>query len=122
MAEGFGTAGAATALDALVAAYPWVKMHTGAPGSAGTSNAATETTRKQASWNATGSDGATETSAQLQWTNVAGSEDWTHFSAWTASTGGSFGYSGTITANALTAGDTATIAAGGLTASVTLAS
>ena len=31
MAEGFGSAGANTALDALVAAYPWIKLHTGAP-------------------------------------------------------------------------------------------
>lgn len=122
MATGFGPAGAATALDALAAAYTWIKMHVGAPGAAGTSNAAAETTRKQASWVATGVDGTFENSAQLQWTNVAGSEDWTHFTAWSASSGGTFGFSGTVTANALTAGDTATIAAGGLVASVTLAS
>lgn len=122
MAEGWGPAGAGTALDAAAAAYPWVKMHIGAPGANGTANAAAETTRKQASWNATGSDGIIENSGQLQWTNVAGSEDWTHFTTWSASTAGSFGWSGTVTADALTAGNTATIAAGGLTTSVTLAS
>lgn len=122
MATGFGTAGAATALNALVAAYPWIKPHIGAPGANGTSNAAGETTRKQASWNTTGSDGTVENSAQLQWTNVAASETWTHFTAWSASTAGTFGFSGTVTASALTAGDTATIAAGAISASVTLAS
>ena len=34
MAEGFGSAGANTALDAMVAAYPWIKLHTAAPGAA----------------------------------------------------------------------------------------
>lgn len=121
MAEGFGSAGANTALDALVAAYPWIKLHTGAPGSAGTSNAATETTRKQASWNAA-SGGSVSNSGALTWTNIAGSQDATHFTAWTASSGGTFGFSGTITANAYTAGDNYSVAAGALTASVTLAS
>lgn len=121
MAEGFGAAGANTALDALLAAYPWIKLHVGAPGSAGTANAATETTRKQASWNAAAA-GASSNSGALTWTNVAGSEDFTHFTAWTASTNGTFGFSGTVTANAVTAGDTFTIAAGDLDVSATLAS
>lgn len=122
MATGFGPAGAATALNAVAAAYTWVKPHIGAPGADGTSNPATETTRKQVSWNSTGIDGTMENAAQVQWTNVAGSEDWTHVSVWTASSGGSFGFSATVTANALTAGDTATLAAGAIAASVTLAS
>lgn len=121
MAEGFGSAGANTALDALVAAYPWIKLHTAAPGSAGTANAATETTRKQATW-AAASGGSVANSAALQWTSIAGSQDATHFSAWSASTAGTFGFSGTIAANAYTAGDTYDVAIGALTASVTLAS
>lgn len=120
MATGLGSAGANTALDALVAAYPWVKLHVGDPGAAGTSNAATETTRKQVTW-AAASGGSVANSAQVQWTSIAGSQDATHFSAWTASTAGTFGFSGTITANAYTAGDTYTIAIGGITASFTLA-
>lgn len=115
MAEGLSVTAANAQLDALAAAYPWIKPHTGAPGPNGTSNAATETTRKQASW-AAASGGSIATSAQLQWTNVAGTEDWTKFSAWSASSGGTFGFSGDITANALIAGDTMTIATGGLTA------
>lgn len=121
MAEGLGTAGANTALDALVAAYPWVKLHTAAPGSAGTANAATETTRKQVTW-AAASGGSVANSAIVQWTNISGSQDATHFSAWTASSAGTFGFSGTITANAYTAGDTYEVAVGALTASFTLAS
>lgn len=117
MAEGLSVAAANAALDTVAAAYPWIKPHIGAPGPNGTSNAATETTRKQASW-AAASGGAIATSAQLQWTNVAGSEDWTNFSAWSASSGGTFGYSGDITANPLVAGDTLTIATGGLTATL----
>ncbi len=121
MAEGFGSAGANTALDALGAAYPWVKLHVGAPGSAGTANAATETTRKQATW-AAASGGVLSTNATLTWTSVAGSEDFTHFTLWTASTAGTFGASGTITANAVTAGDTFVIASGDIDVSLTLAS
>lgn len=122
MAEGWGPAGAGTALDALAAAYPWVKMHTGAPGAAGTSNAATETTRKQVSWNSTGSDGIVDSSGQIQWTNVAATETYSKATFWTASTAGTFGFSGSVTASGVTAGDTFTVAAGSVNASVTLAS
>lgn len=121
MATGLGSAGANTALDALTAAYPWVKLHVGDPGAAGTSNAATETTRKQATFSAA-SSGATSNTGALTWTSVAGTEDFTHFTLWTASTAGTFGASGTITANAVTAGDTFTIAVGDLDLSLTLAS
>lgn len=120
MTTGFGTAGANTALDALAAAYPWIKLHIGDPGAAGTTNAATETTRKQATW-AAASGGSVANSNALTWTSISGSQDATHFSAWTASTAGTFGFSGTITANGYTAGDTYTVAIGALTASVTLA-
>lgn len=121
MAEGLGSAGANVALDAVLAAHTWVKLHTGAPGAAGTSNAATETTRKQAAWTSA-SSGAASNSGALTWTNVVASEDYTHFTLWTASSGGSFGLSGTVTANAITAGDTFTIAANDLDVAFTLAS
>lgn len=121
MALGFGSAGAATALDAMRAAYTWVKLHvTGEPGAAGTANPATETDRQQAVFGATAAGAFTSTAA-VTWTNVAASEDYLYFTVWTASTAGIFGWSGTITANAVTAGDTFTIAAGDLDTSVTLA-
>lgn len=123
MANGWGPSGAGTALDALVAAYQWIKLHVGAPGAAGTANPATETTRKQVtSWNATGTDGIVENVTAVSWTAIAGSEDATAFTAWTANAAGNFGFSGAITANAYVAGDTYSVAAGALTASVTLAS
>lgn len=121
MAEGLGSAGANTALDAFTGAYTWIKLHVGAPGAAGTSNPATETTRKQAAFSAS-SGGATANTGALTWTNVAGSEDYTHFTIWTASTAGTFGGSGTVTANPVTAGDTFQVAVGDLDLSFTLAS
>jgi len=99
----------------------WIKLHVGDPGAAGTSNAATETTRKQASFGAA-SGGAMANDAALTWTAVAGSEDFTHFSAWTASSAGTFLFSGTITANAVTAGDTFTIPTGDLDLTLSVAS
>jgi hypothetical protein len=122
MAEGFGGSGSGTALDALVAAYPYIKLHTAAPGAAGTTAAATETTRKLATWNSAGTDGIVDNSNVLTWTGINGSQDATHFTAWSDVSAGNFGFSGSITANAYTAGDTYTIAAGALTVSVTLAS
>lgn len=91
----------------------WVKLHVGDPGEDGTANAATETTRKEMTAGAA-SAGATSNDNALTWTNVAGSEDYTHFSLWDASTAGNCLWTGTITANAVTAGDTFTIAVGDL--------
>ena len=99
----------------------YVKLHIGDPGAAGTSNPATETTRKEASFSAASSGTLTSDSA-LTWTHIAGSQDATHFTVWDNLTTGNFLFSGTITANAYTAGDTFTIASGSLTVSLTLAS
>lgn len=121
MATGQLAAFANTALDAALAVYSWVKLHVGDPGAAGTANPATETTRKQATWRASAS-GATSQSNALTWTNIAGSEDATHFSVMTASTAGTVGFTGTITANAYVAGDTYTIAIDDLDVAYTLAS
>ena len=100
---------------------PYIKLHVGDPGSAGTSNAATETTRKAVSF-AAASNGALASDADVTWTNIAGSQDATHFTAWDNATTGNFLFSGTITGNAYTAGDTYTISSGGLTVSLTVAS
>ena len=110
--------GNATAFSVTTA---YVKLHTGDPGAAGTSNAATETTRKSASF-AAAANGAIASDADLTWTNIAGSEDATHFTAWDNATTGSFLFSGTITGNPYTAGDTYTIASGALNVSLTIAS
>ena len=99
----------------------YVKLHVGDPGSAATANAATETTRKSVSFGAA-SAGAIASDADISWTNISGSQDATHFSSWDSLTAGNFLFSGTITGNAYTAGDTYTISSGNLSASLTVAS
>lgn len=110
--------GNATNYTAPTANY--IKLHIGDPGASAASNAATETTRKSVSF-AAASGGSMATDADITWTNISGSEDATHFSIWDAAAAGNFLWSGTITANAYTAGDTYTIASGGMTASFTVA-
>ena len=102
-------------------AVPYIKLHTGDPGAAGTANPATETTRKSVSFGAA-SAGAITSDADISWTNISGSQDATHFTAWDSLTAGNFLFSGTITANPYTAGDTYTISSGNLSASLTVAS
>ncbi len=130
MAVGLAAATANSLLDALfnqtnytAPTAIWIKLHVGDPGAAGTSNAAVETTRKDitAVFSAAAS-GAVTSDTAVTWTNVAGTEDFTHWSVWTASTGGTFLWSGTVTANAVTAGDTFTLPIGDIDASLSTAS
>jgi hypothetical protein len=121
MPTGWSSTSGNAALTTLTGTYSWVQLHTGDPGANGTANVATETDRVQATWGSAAS-GTISNSAQLQWTNVAGTEDFTHFTVWTASSAGTFGFSGTVTANAVTAGDTFTIPTGDLDVSLTPAS
>jgi hypothetical protein len=122
MANGWGPTAGNAALTTVTSTYPWLQLHTAAPGAAGTTAVATETTRKQiTAWN-TASGGSQTSNVALTWTSIAGSQDATDFTTWTASTAGTFGYSGGITANPYTAGDTLTIASGAVTVSVVLAS
>jgi hypothetical protein len=106
---------------AYSAADVYIKLHTGDPGANGTANPATETTRESVSFGAATGGGLTS-DADVSWTNIAGSEDATFFTAWDNSTAGNFLFSGAITGNPYTAGDTFTIPSGSLTASLTLAS
>lgn len=107
--------------DSYSVSTVYVKLHVGDPGANGTSNAATETTRKEASF-ATASSGSLASDAAITWTNISGSQDATHFTAWDDATAGNFLFSGTITANSYSAGDTFTISSGALTVSLTVAS
>lgn len=99
----------------------YIKLHVGDPGANGTSNPATETTRKVVTF-AAASNGTIASDSAATWTNIAGSEDATHFTSWDNLTAGNFLFSGTVTSNPYTAGDTVTIASGSLTASLTVAS
>jgi hypothetical protein len=127
MATGLSSYLANSFLDALGNATSfsvttvYIKLHTGDPGANGTANAATETTRKSASFSAA-SAGALASDADITWTNIAGSQDATFFTAWDNLSAGNFLFSGTISGNAYTAGDTYVIPSGSLTASLTVAS
>lgn len=110
--------GNATAFSVSTA---YVKLHVADPGANGTANAATETTRKSVSFSAA-SSGSLASDAAITWTNIAGSQDATFFTAWDSLTTGNFLFSGTITGNPYTAGDTYTIPSGSLTVSLTVAS
>lgn len=114
------TYGANAVLDGTaLPATLYAKLHTGNPGAAGTSNAAGETTRKSFTRGAA-SSGATSNAGALTWTNVSTSEDYSHVSLWDASSGGNCWMVGTLTANAVTAGDTFEIAAGDLDLAMTI--
>ena len=127
MAEGLSAYLCNAFLDALgnntsyAVAQVYVKLHVGVPGALGTANPAIETTRKAVSFGAA-STGAIASDADISWTNIAGSQDATHFTAWDNVSAGNFLFSGTITGNAYTAGDTYTISSGNLSASLTVAS
>lgn len=121
MALGYSATAANHALDTELAIYRWIKLHTGDPGASGTSSAAGNTTRKQATW-AAASGGASTTTGALSWTSVSTAEDYTHWTAWSAEAAGTFGFSGTMTANAVAVGDTFEVAPGDLDVSTPVAS
>lgn len=83
----------------------YVKLHTGAPGEDGTLNAATETTRKEATFGAA-SGGTVSLSATVSWTNVSTTETYSHISLWDASTAGNCLAVGALTSSvSVTSGD-----------------
>ncbi len=93
----------------------WVKLHIGDPGASGTSNAAGNTTRQQATFSAAAS-GSMTTSADLAWTNVSTAETYSHISFWDASTAGTFlGSDDLAVSRTVAIGDNFTISAGSLT-------
>jgi hypothetical protein len=84
----------------------YVKLHTGDPGEAGTSNAATEATRKVITFSAAAS-GSIASAATIEWTNVSTTETYSHWSLWDASTSGNCLWTGALSSSAaVTAGDT----------------
>lgn len=87
-------------------ATPYLALHTGDPGAAGTANASAETDRKALTFG-TASSGSIAAS-EVSWTTWdAGSETISHVSVWTASTSGTFICSGTLSSSkAMSNGDT----------------
>ena len=121
MAEGPSTATANSILDAIgngtAFSYAnfWIQLHTAAPGAAGTTAIAGNATRKSVSFGAAAA-GLISNDTAIAWTagEVDSSEDYTHWSAWTLVTGGTFIMSGPMTSNAVVIGDTFTIPIGDL--------
>jgi hypothetical protein len=84
----------------------YIKLHTADAGEAGTTAAASETTRKVAAW-ATAASGSIATSATLEWTNVASTETYSHWSMWDDVSAGNCLWTGALSSSAaVTAGDT----------------
>jgi hypothetical protein len=101
---------------------PYVQLHTGDPGTAGTSNVAGESTREQAAGTFSISGGSTTNPDAVNWTSVSTAETYSYISLWSAGTGGTFLASGTITANAVEVGDNFSIPIGDMTISMATAS
>jgi hypothetical protein len=78
-------------LTTLIDEAQYAQLHTGDPGSAGTSNVSSVTTRESISWG-TVSGGSVSASNEPEWTDWAGTngEDVTYISLWSSSSGGTF--------------------------------
>jgi hypothetical protein len=95
MADGLSTTVANAALSTIIGTDANdLQLHTGAPGSAGTSNVSSVTTREAVTWGSPAS-GVVSASNSPAWTSWAGTngEVVTDISAWSASTSGTFGFS-----------------------------
>ena len=100
----------------------YAQLHTGAPGASGTANIAGNNVRQAAGVFAAPAGGSTTNSGAINWTSVSTSETYSHVSLWSASSGGTFIASGSITAGAILAGQNFQIPAGGMTVSLPVAS
>jgi len=86
----------------------FVKLHTGDPGSAGTANASSVTTRPEVTF-AAASGGSMTSNNTPSWASWAGSdgEEVTHISVWDSATAGNFLLSAALTASkTVNTGDT----------------
>ena len=131
MADGWGPSAADGILGAVFGgvAYSvtslWAQLHTGPPGADGTANIAPEAARVDVSTAfGTPSGGQVSNTAELGPWSATGAATYTHVSFWTASTGGTFVCSGTVTGTltSVVSGDSFTVPVGGCTATMPLAS
>jgi hypothetical protein len=116
---GYSPAKARDIVDDVVVEYPFVQRHVGDPGPNGTANVSASNARQDSTgkWAASATVGATTTkatNASLTWANESAAEDHTHVTLWSTLSGGSFGMSGTITANPVGIGDDFVAAAGAI--------
>jgi hypothetical protein len=92
----------------------FVQLHTGDPGSAGTANVSSVTTRPALDFAAASAGSQSATSTLPSWTNWAGTngEVVTHISTWGASSSGTFYYSAALSASkTVNTGDTLNLTA-----------
>lgn len=118
MADGLSTAVADIALNAIVGTGTnqsddanYVQLHTGDPGSSGTANVSSVTTRESVTW-ASASGGSVSASNEPEWTSWAGTspETDTDISFWSASSSGTFGLSMTLSSQVtMETGDSLTL-------------
>ncbi len=97
----------------------YVQLHVGEPGPLGLANPAVETSRQVVTFDPPVS-GAIASNIDATWNPITGNEDATFFSAWDGGSGGNFLFSGSVISNPYVSGDVYTIAAGALTASLTV--
>jgi hypothetical protein len=91
----------------------WFQLHIGDPGAAGTSNVASNSTRKDVTAVFAAASGGADTSDTLvSWTSVPTTETYTHWALFSASSAGTFYWSGTMTGGAVTSGNTFNLAVG----------
>jgi hypothetical protein len=112
MADGLSTAVANAALSNIIGTdMNDIALHTGAPGSAGTANPSSTTTREAVTWGspASGSVSASNSPAWPSWAGTNG-EVVSDISFWSASTSGTFGGSAQLSATVtMNTGDTLTL-------------
>lgn len=111
MATGLSATEANAVVNGLSGTF--VQLHLTDPGAAGTSGLAVETDRVALTLGSAVAGSASNTGA-LTWTAVAATEDPQFFSLWTASTAGTFKFSGAVVTDGMTLGQDFTIAAGDL--------
>lgn len=93
----------------------YAQLHTGDPGSSGTSNVAANNTRKLITFGSAASAGSIANTADIVWTSVGTAETYTWISLWSAITAGTFLGRDDLSASAgVTAPDSFTIPTGSL--------
>lgn len=90
----------------------YAQLHTGHPGSAGTTSVAGETARQACGTFTSASAGSATNNAAITWTSVTTAETYSFITLWSASSGGVFVASGSITASAVGVGDNFSIPIG----------
>lgn len=102
MADGLSTLNADTALNSWTTSAVFAQLHTGDPGTAGTSAVSSTTTREAVAWATAASAGSISATTTPSWPSWAGTngEVVTDVSFWSASTSGIFQFSITLSASA----------------------